>query len=122
MKDNHFTKGVRTCGASRLMLDQVPDFSATTIERLTRAGVVLLGKLNTWPSYRSRYGIGRGEPGWLLCRRKAPTMEGAAVRETERWSVQPTTQFWPGSLRPPAWNLKLGRTWQAENIAISTTC
>ena len=35
VKDNYFTKGVRTCAASRLLLDHVPAFSATTIEHLT---------------------------------------------------------------------------------------
>ena len=29
VKDNYFTKGVRTCAASRLLLDHVPDFNAT---------------------------------------------------------------------------------------------
>ncbi len=56
VKDNYFTKGVRTTAASRLMLDFVPDETATTIEKLTAAGAILLGKLNTW-----EYGTGTGE-------------------------------------------------------------
>ncbi|MXQ14471.1 amidase [Microvirga makkahensis] len=54
-KDNYFTKGVRTCAASRLMLDHVPDFNAAAIDRLDDAGAILLGKLNTW-----EYGTGTG--------------------------------------------------------------
>ena len=55
VKDNYFTAGVRTCVASRLMLDHVPDFDATAIVRLRAAGAILLGKLNTW-----EYGTGTG--------------------------------------------------------------
>ncbi|HWK45205.1 MAG TPA: amidase [Stellaceae bacterium] len=55
VKDNHFTAGIRTCAASRLMLDFVPDETATVIRRLEAAGAILLGKLNTW-----EYGTGSG--------------------------------------------------------------
>ncbi|WP_186396261.1 amidase [Stappia sp. TSB10GB4] len=56
VKDNYHVVGVRTTGASRLMLDYVADETATAIERLTAAGAILLGKLNTW-----EYGTGTGE-------------------------------------------------------------
>jgi aspartyl-tRNA(Asn)/glutamyl-tRNA(Gln) amidotransferase subunit A len=56
VKDNYYTKGVRTTAASRLLLDFVPDETATTIEMLEGAGAILLGKLNTW-----EYGTGTGE-------------------------------------------------------------
>lgn len=55
-KDNYHVKGVRTTGGSRLMMDYVADETATIIERLTDAGAILLGKLNTW-----EYGTGTGE-------------------------------------------------------------
>ena len=55
VKDNYFTRGVRTCAASRLMLDHVPDFDATVVKKLDDAGAVMLGKLNTW-----EYGTGTG--------------------------------------------------------------
>jgi Asp-tRNA(Asn)/Glu-tRNA(Gln) amidotransferase A subunit family amidase len=56
VKDNYHVKGVRTTGASRLMLDHVADETATAIEKLEAAGAILLGKLNTW-----EYGTGTGE-------------------------------------------------------------
>jgi aspartyl-tRNA(Asn)/glutamyl-tRNA(Gln) amidotransferase subunit A len=55
VKDNYYTRGVRTCAASRLLLDHVPDHDAAAIERLEDAGGILLGKLNTW-----EYGTGTG--------------------------------------------------------------
>jgi aspartyl-tRNA(Asn)/glutamyl-tRNA(Gln) amidotransferase subunit A len=56
LKDNFYTKGIRTTASSRLMLDFVPDEDATLHARLQGAGAILLGKLNTW-----EYGTGTGE-------------------------------------------------------------
>jgi aspartyl-tRNA(Asn)/glutamyl-tRNA(Gln) amidotransferase subunit A len=55
VKDNYDTAGIRTCAASRVLLDRVPSFDATAIVRLRAAGAILLGKLNTW-----EYGTGNG--------------------------------------------------------------
>jgi aspartyl-tRNA(Asn)/glutamyl-tRNA(Gln) amidotransferase subunit A len=55
VKDNYDTAGIRTCAASRVLLDRVPAFDATAIVRLRAAGAILLGKLNTW-----EYGTGNG--------------------------------------------------------------
>lgn len=55
VKDNYYTRGVRTCGASRLLMEHVPEHNATTIDKLNEAGAILLGKLNTW-----EYGTGNG--------------------------------------------------------------
>lgn len=55
VKDNYFTAGLRTTGASRLLIDFVPDTTAHLVTRLEAAGAILLGKLNTW-----EYGTGNG--------------------------------------------------------------
>ena len=55
VKDNYYTRGVRTCTNSRLQLDIVPDYDATIVTKLREAGAILLGKLNTW-----EYGTGMG--------------------------------------------------------------
>jgi aspartyl-tRNA(Asn)/glutamyl-tRNA(Gln) amidotransferase subunit A len=47
-KDIFYTRGVRTTAASRLLADFVPDFDATVVARLHRAGTVLLGKTQTY--------------------------------------------------------------------------
>ncbi len=47
LKDIYCTKGIRTTCHSRTRADYVPDFDATTVAKLHRAGAVLLGKLST---------------------------------------------------------------------------
>lgn len=54
-KDNYFTAGIRTTGASRLMLEHVPTETATCIQKLEAGGAILVGKLNCW-----EYGTGGG--------------------------------------------------------------
>jgi Asp-tRNA(Asn)/Glu-tRNA(Gln) amidotransferase A subunit family amidase len=56
LKDNYYTRGIRTTAGSRLLLDFVPDEDATLHHRLREAGAILLGKLNTW-----EFGTGTGE-------------------------------------------------------------
>jgi aspartyl-tRNA(Asn)/glutamyl-tRNA(Gln) amidotransferase subunit A len=47
LKDIYCTASIRTTGHSRTRADYVPDFNATTVTLLERAGAVLLGKLAT---------------------------------------------------------------------------
>lgn len=56
LKDNYYTKDIRTTAASRVLWDWVPTVDATIHSRLTQAGAVLLGKNNTW-----EFGTGTGE-------------------------------------------------------------
>ncbi len=46
LKDNLSTRGVPTSCGSRILEDYVPPFDATVVQRLKRAGAVLLGKTN----------------------------------------------------------------------------
>jgi aspartyl-tRNA(Asn)/glutamyl-tRNA(Gln) amidotransferase subunit A len=46
LKDNMDTAGIRTTAASALFVDRVPTDDAEIYRRLTKAGAVLLGKLN----------------------------------------------------------------------------
>lgn len=55
VKDNYLTAGIRTTGASRLMLEYVPTETATCVQQLETAGAILIGKLNCW-----EYGTGGG--------------------------------------------------------------
>ncbi len=46
VKDQMWSKGVRSTGGSRILADFVPDEDATAVANLKRAGAVLLGKHN----------------------------------------------------------------------------
>ena len=46
VKDQFWTKGIRSTGGSRILADFVPDADATVIAKLKQAGAVLLGKTN----------------------------------------------------------------------------
>ena len=45
-KDLYSTKGLRTTGGSKILREWVPSEDSTVVARLTRAGAIVLGKLN----------------------------------------------------------------------------
>ena len=46
VKDQFWTKGIRSTGGSRFLADFIPDEDATVVANLKKAGAVLLGKTN----------------------------------------------------------------------------
>lgn len=46
IKDNYYTKGIRTTVGSKLFYDFFPSQNATTVEKLIEAGTIMLGKQN----------------------------------------------------------------------------
>jgi aspartyl-tRNA(Asn)/glutamyl-tRNA(Gln) amidotransferase subunit A len=59
VKDIFSTKGVRTTGGSKIYVDHVPDYDAAVVERLERAGAVIVGKTNL---HELAYGITSSNP------------------------------------------------------------
>ena len=59
VKDLFFTRGVRTTAGSLLYRDFVPDHDAAVVERLERAGAVMMGKLNM---HELAYGVTSENP------------------------------------------------------------
>ncbi|MCI0440134.1 MAG: amidase, partial [Chloroflexi bacterium] len=47
IKDLEFTKGVRTTSGSLVYKDRIPDEDSIVVERVKKAGAVILGKTNT---------------------------------------------------------------------------
>lgn len=58
-KDLFYTRGVRTTAGSLIFRDFIPDFDATVVERLRRAGAISLGKTNL---HELAYGITSKNP------------------------------------------------------------
>jgi aspartyl-tRNA(Asn)/glutamyl-tRNA(Gln) amidotransferase subunit A len=108
VKDNYYTRGVRTCAASKLLLDHVPDHDAAAIEKLDAAGAILLGKLNTW-----EFGTGSGgvhfdlpfEPArnpWNLEYSPAGSSSGAGASVAAGTAMAAMGSDTGGSVRLPA--------------------
>jgi len=59
VKDNFFTKGVRTTAGSRIFEDFTPDEDAAAVQAMNKAGAVLLGKLGM---HELAYGVTSNNP------------------------------------------------------------
>lgn len=59
VKDNIWTRGIRTTAGSKILSDFVPTEDAAAVERLRRAGAVVLGKTNL---HEFAYGITTNNP------------------------------------------------------------
>jgi aspartyl-tRNA(Asn)/glutamyl-tRNA(Gln) amidotransferase subunit A len=78
VKDTHYTKGVRTTGASPVLADFVPSFDATIVARLKNAGAILMGKTNLPEFSSGGSGNGTNNP-WNLERPPGGSSAGNAA-------------------------------------------
>jgi aspartyl-tRNA(Asn)/glutamyl-tRNA(Gln) amidotransferase subunit A len=104
VKDNIATAGIRTTAASRIYADWIPDRDATVVERLRRAGAVILGKLNL---YELAFGgvhpdFGESRNPWKLDRACGASSSGPAAAVAAGLAYGTLGTDTGGSIRLPA--------------------
>ena len=107
VKDQFFSKGVRTTGGSSILEDFVPDEDATVVARLKEAGAVMLGKLNmsefaTGDSFDHPYGTPRNP--WDVERNPGTSSSGSGAATAAFLCATSLGEDTGGSIRNPANN------------------
>src|ERR671925_159700 len=110
VKDQFWTKGIRTTGGSRLLANFVPGEDATVVARLNAAGAVLLGKLNmsefaTGNSVHHPYGTPHNP--WDLQRNPGTSSSGSGAATAAFLCATSLGEDTGGSIRNPANNCGL---------------
>ena len=103
VKDQIWTKGIRTTIGSRLMADFFPEEDATAIANLKRAGAVLLGKTNLTEfalGGSQRYGLNRNP--WNLDRFTGGSSGGSGSATAAFLCATSLGEDTGGSIRRPA--------------------
>ena len=106
IKDTNFTKGVRTTMGSRLMEDFIPEEDSVHVDRLKKAGAIILGKTNT-PEFAAKavtenlvFGITRNP--WNLEKTTGGSSGGSASAVAAGLTPLATGSDAGGSIRSPA--------------------
>jgi len=106
LKDNIWTRGIRTTAGSKILADFVPDRDATVARRLQRAGAVFLGKTNL---HEFAYGVTTNNPHygptrnpWSLDRIPGGSSGGSAAAIAAGLCYASIGSDTGGSLRIPA--------------------
>jgi aspartyl-tRNA(Asn)/glutamyl-tRNA(Gln) amidotransferase subunit A len=106
LKDNIWTRGIRTTAGSMVLRDFVPAEDATVVRKLSRAGAILLGKTNL---HEFAYGIttnnshyGAAHNPWALDRIPGGSSGGSAVAISAGLCAASVGTDTGGSIRIPA--------------------
>jgi aspartyl-tRNA(Asn)/glutamyl-tRNA(Gln) amidotransferase subunit A len=110
VKDQFWTKGIRTTGGSRLLADSIPNEDATVVARLRAAGGILLGKLNmsefaTGNSVHHPFGTPHNP--WDLERNPGTSSSGSGAATAAFLCATSLGEDTGGSIRNPANNCGL---------------
>ncbi|MCH8988294.1 MAG: amidase [Chloroflexi bacterium] len=110
IKDQIYTKGVRTTDASKIRSDFVPGEDATVVTNLKKAGAIVLGKLNMsefahGEPQSSAFGPARNP--WDLERSPGVSSTGSGAATAARLCATSLGEDTGGSIRGPAANCGL---------------
>ena len=105
VKDQFYTKGIRTTGGSNILKDLVPDEDATVVANLKAAGSVLLGKLNmsefaSGDAFYHPYGTPHNP--WDLSRNPGTSSSGSGAATAAFLCATSLGEDTGGSIRGPA--------------------
>lgn len=101
VKDTHYTAGIRTTAASRVLSDFVPGFDATVVRKLQDAGAILIGKTNLPEFSFGGVTAGTNNP-WDLSRNSGGSSGGSAAALAAGMLLGATGGDTSGSIRNPA--------------------
>ncbi len=103
VKDQMWTKGIRTTLGSTIMANFVPDEDATVVARLKDVGAILLGKLNLSEFAMSvTHNYGQPRNPWDLERNPGTSSSGSAVATAAFLCATSLGEDTGGSIRTPA--------------------
>lgn len=101
VKDLFYTRGVRTAAGSKILANFVPDYDAAVVERLKRAGAVIVGKTNTHEFAYNVFTPPTRNP-WDLDRIPGGSSGGSGAAVAASLCVAATGTDTGGSIRIPA--------------------
>jgi aspartyl-tRNA(Asn)/glutamyl-tRNA(Gln) amidotransferase subunit A len=105
VKDQLFSKGVRTTMGSRIHADLVPDEDATVIARLKAAGAILIGKENLHEFGKGGTNVfpyGQPRNPWNPAHNPAGSSSGSGIAPSAGFSSGSLGEDTGGSVRSPA--------------------
>ena len=110
VKDQIYTKGIRTSSASKIRSDFVPDFDASVVTGLKSSGSIILGKLNMTEfamgdPITSAFGVTRNP--WDIRRNPGTSSTGSGAATASFMCASSLGEDTGGSIRGPAANCGL---------------